>query len=581
MSGKVNKSNKKIILTVLLILIFISIYMYSCEYNDLGLFTSLDGEDEINNGKNVANELDIGSKEFFLELKEKQKNKNPLNDINVRKAIFYAIDRKRIVNELLGEYGEVLNSLFTKDSYYYNSSWSEYNYDLNKAKEFLSKAGYGVDNPLYITIGSDSGISSQTIKKMIKEDLDKIGIEIWILNESSKEWYQDCVMKGNYELGVWSIKNFDGSSLNFNFSLDKMPPYKTDENKNCYNFYWYNNPDIDEILMRTAKESDTGKKKELFKEFQDILARDAVVLPLYSRLFSIAYNNKKIENIDISIKNNKVFFNIENWILLDKEQTGEDKINEIVVGYEGENYILPNPLDLNYISNLVLKGLWEINEKGDYEPVLVEEDYVSSNDIIASIPSLETNVTLKDKIFWEDGSPITSEDVKYTYDAILENDSIVDNNEDYSKIEGIEIINEKEFNIVFKENFKDWKKLFGIVFQRGSLEGKDINSILIGEIIASGPFKIGECVDGEYLLLEKNEFYSGKVSGIDNIKILFDTDINNLISMLKDGEIDLLNIKYFDLDLMRNLEENEDLNLWVEPGNMLEHLAICLKPVEG
>lgn len=228
-----------------------------------------------------------------------------------------------------------------------------------------------------------------------------------------------------------------------------------------------------------------------------------------------------------------------------------------------------------------MKGLWEINEKGDYEPVLVEEDYVSSNDIIASIPSLETNVTLKDKIFWEDGSPITSEDVKYTYDAILENDSIVDNNEDYSKIEGIEIINEKEFNIVFKENFKDWKKLFGIVFQRGSLEGKDINSILIGEIIASGPFKIGECVDGEYLLLEKNEFYSGKVSGIDNIKILFDTDINNLISMLKDGEIDLLNIKYFDVDLMRNLEENEDLNLWVEPGNMLEHLAICLKPVEG
>ena len=581
MSGKVNKSNKKIILTVLLILIFISIYMYSCEYNDLGLFTTLDGEEEINNGKNVANELDIGSKEFFLELKEKQKNKNPLNDINVRKAIFYAIDRKRIVNELLGGYGEVLNSLFTKDSYYYNSSWSEYNYDLNKAKEFLSKAGFGVDNPLYIIIGSDDRISRKTINKMIKEDLDKIGIKIWILNEPSKEWYQDCVMKGNYELGVWAIKNFDGSSLNFNFSSGKIPIYKTDENKICENFYWYNNPDIDEILMRTAKESDTGKKKELFKEFQDTLASDAVVLPLYSRLVSIAYNNKKIKNIDISIKNNKVFFNIENWILPNKEQTGEDKINEVVVGYEGENYILPNPFDLNYISNLVLKGLWEINEKGDYEPVLVEEDYVSSNDIIASIPSLETNVTLKDKIFWEDGSPITSEDVKYTYDAILENDSIVDNNEDYSKIEGIEIINEKEFNIVFKENFKDWKKLFSIVFQRGSLEGKDINSILIGEIIASGPFKIGECVDGEYLLLEKNEFYSGKVSGIDNIKILFDTDINNLISMLKDGEIDLLNIKYFDLDLMRNLEENEDLNLWVEPGNMLEHLAICLKPVEG
>ena len=579
MSGKVNKSNKKIILTVLLILIFISIYMYSCEYNDLGLFTTLDGEEETGNGKNVANELDIGSKEFFLELKEKQKNKNPLNDINVRKAIFYAIDRKRIVNELLGEYGEVLNSLFTKDSYYYNSSWSEYNYDLNKAKEFLSKAGYGVDNPLYIIIGSDDRISRKTIDKMIKEDLDKIGIKIWILNEPSKEWYQDCVMKGNYELGVWAIKNFDGSSLNFNFSSDKIPIYKTDENKICENFYWYNNPDIDEILMRAAKESDTGKKKELFKEFQDTLASDAVVLPLYSRLVSIAYNNKKIKNIDISIKNNKVFFNIENWILPNKEQTGEEKINEIVVGYEGENYILSNPFDLNYINNLVWEGLWEINEEGEYEPILVEEHYDSLEHSITSISSLEVKVILKDKIFWEDGSSITSEDVKYTYDTILENDSIVNINEDYSKVEGIEIINEKEFNIVFKENFKDWKKLFGIIFQKGSLEEKDINNFSTEDIVASGPYKIEEYVDREYLLLKKNEFYFGEAPEIDYIKILFDTDINNLISMLKDGEIDLLSIPT-DLDLMRDLKENEDLNLWVEPGNMLEHLAICLKQKE-
>ncbi|MBE3089071.1 MAG: hypothetical protein IMZ41_02195, partial [Actinobacteria bacterium] len=296
MSGKVNKSNKKIILIVLLILIFMSIYMYSCEYNDLGLFTTLDGEEETGNGKNVADELDISN---FLKLKAEQKNKNPLNDINIKKAIFCAIDRERIVNELLGEYGEVLNSLFTKDSYYYYPAWSEYDYDLGKAKEFLSKAGFGVDNPLIITIGSGDRDSWQTIKEMIKEDLDKIGIEV-ILNEPSNEWYQDCAMKGNYELGVWPIENFDGSSLNYNFSSEKIPPLATDENKNCENFYWYKNLNADEILTKIMNENDTVRKKELFQDFQDILAQDAIILPLYSRLFSIAYNNKKIESIDIN-----------------------------------------------------------------------------------------------------------------------------------------------------------------------------------------------------------------------------------------------------------------------------------------
>jgi len=576
------KLNKIIRPAVLLALMLISIFMYSCEYNDLGLFTTLDDEEETGNGKNAVKDLDVNSKEFFLELKEKQKNKNLLDDVNIRKAIFYAIDREKIVNELLGEYGEVLDSLFAKDSYYYHPVWSEYNYDLGKAKEFLSKAGYGVDNPLYITIGSISRNSTkQMIKEMIKKDLRKIGIEIWIFNKPSEEWYQDCVMKGNYELGVWAIENSYGSKLNCMFSSEKIPCYETEENKDCANFYWYESLDADEILRRAANESDTGKKKELFQDFQDILAQEAVILPLYSRLFAIAYNNKKIKDIDFSIKNNKIFFNIENWVLSGKEQENKDEINEVVIGDKDENYILSNPLDLDYISNLVLKGLWEINEKGDYEPVLVEEDYVSFNDIIASIPSLEKKVTLKNKIFWQDGTLITSEDVKYTYDVILRNDSIKNIDEDYSRIERIEIINEEEFNIVFNENVKDWKKLFGIIFQEGSLEDMDIYNFSVEDIIANGPYKIAEYVNGEYLLLEKNDFYFGEAPEIDHIRILFDTDFNDLVGMLKSEEIDLLNIKYFDLELMRKLDENEDLNLWVKPGNILEHLAICLKPVEG
>ena len=577
-----NKSNKIIIPIVLLILIFISIYMYSCEYNDLGLFTTSDGKEETGNGKNVADELDISNNEYFLKLKAKQKNKNPLNDINIRKAIFYSIDRERIVNELYGEYNKVLNSLFAIDSYYYYPAWSEYDYDLNKAKEFLSRAGYGIDNPLYITIGTTSDKSEeqkQIIEDMIKEDLDKIGIKLGIFNKPSEEWYPDYVLSGNYELGVLLIKNFDGSSLNSNFSSDKLPSLATEENKDCLNFYWYKNSDADEILKKVINESDTEKRKELFQNLQDILTQDVVILPLYNELFAIAYNNKKIKNVDFSIKNNKIFFDIENWILSNKEEESADEMNEIVVGYKGGDCKLSNPFSFDYINSLVLKGLWEINKKGEYEPVLVEEDYVSSDDITTSMPTLKRRITLKDNIFWEDGTLITSGDVKYTYDAILENDSIRNIDKDYSRIEGIEIINEKEFNIVFKENVKDWKKLFSVILKEGLLEAKEINNFSVKDITANGPYKIAEYANKDYLLLEKNEFYTGEAPEIDYIKILFDTDINNLIGMFRNGEVDLLEIPA-DLNLMKNLEEDEDFDLLVKPNNFLEHLAICLKPKE-
>jgi len=560
-----NKSKIKITAAFFFIMVFLSAWLCSCEYEDFELFESLDNVDEAGSENSIVEEEYIGSEEFFLELKEKQENKNPLNDINVRKAIFYAIDREEIVKELFGDYNEVLDSLFLKNSYFHHPSWSEYDHDLSKAKDFLSNVGYGTDNPLYITIGSRNNHSNyKVIEDMIKEDLDEIGIKIWIFNKPPEEWYPDYVIKGNYELGLWSIENSYGSGLNSLFNSEKLPSYETAENKDCLNFYWYSNSDIDEVLKEIMEEKEYEEKKELFGQFQDVLADDAVILPLYSRLITIAYNNEKLKKIDVDIKNNKVSYNVENWNLSDEE-------SEIIIGCEGEDCGPVDLFDSNYLKDLILADLWEIDKKGEYEPVLVKE---SDN-----ISELEVAVLLKDDIFWEDGEPITSEDVAYTYNILLANEDLIGMDEDYFKIEKIDVVNEKEFNIVFKEYFEDWKRLFGIVFPDGTLEERDLYDFSIEDTEASGRYKIAEYISGDYLLLEKNEFYSGKESGIDRIKILFDSDINNLIGMLRAQEIDLVKVP-FDLNLMSILEEDGDVDLLVEPGDLLEHIAISLKPVE-
>ena len=105
-----------------------------------------------------------------------------MNNLNVRKAIFYAIDRNRIVSELLGNYGTVLNSLFPAGADYYMDSWSQYDYDPITAKEFLGKAGYNESNPLLLTIGANSDSPSrQKIENIIKENLD-----------ASRNCHMDC-----------------------------------------------------------------------------------------------------------------------------------------------------------------------------------------------------------------------------------------------------------------------------------------------------------------------------------------------------------------------------------------------------
>src|SRR4030042_2796907 len=570
------KKNKIIVLFILVVLIYMSIYLCSCENDDLGFLSMVDDESGISYKDTTASGPVIESKEFFLELKEKQLNKNPLNDINIRKAIFYAIDRKRIVNELYGEYNQVLNSLFPEDSHYYYQSWIEYNYDIDKAKEYLSKTGYGTDNPLYITIGSTSGSDTkQMIEEMIKEDLSKIGIEIWIFNKPSEEWNRDCVGKGEYELGIWSIYNFEGNCLLNNFSSDKIPPLATEENKNCENFYWYKNTGVDNILQKIVNEGDIEKKRELFINFQDIVANEAVILPLYSRIDAIAYNNKKIREIDVSIINNKMFFNIEKWIL-----NTEGEVNEVIIGFQGEDYNLMNLFNKDYVSDLLMKGLWEMDENGEYKEVLVEGVYSLEEDIDGSSDQ-KVKVVLKDGICWEDGSPITSEDVEYTYDKIIGNEDIAGIDDDYHKIKQIEVIDEREFIIIFEEKIINWEKLFGFVFPKEAMEDKNINNLSVKDIMGNtnGPYKLKEYKNREYLLLERNDSYFGVIPEIEYLKIIFDTNLNNLIGMLRDEEVDLLSI-LFDLGLIKELDEYKDFNLFIKPGNYIEHLAICLKPKE-
>ncbi|MFO7928999.1 MAG: ABC transporter substrate-binding protein, partial [Candidatus Humimicrobiaceae bacterium] len=215
---------------------------------------------------------------------------------------------------------------------------------------------------------------------------------------------------------------------------------------------------------------------------------------------------------------------------------------------------------------------------GEYLPVLAEsyDELTESN----SLPPRIVNVKLKDSIFWEDGKPITSQDIHYTWQKISESDSSFGYRDQFNNIENIEIINDKEFKIVFKEKMDNWQELFNVIFPSHGVieEGNQIN-LFEDYTFGCGTYKILEWVKGDYILLERNIYSTGKVPEIKYIKFLFNSDINKLISGLKGGDIDVLSVPA-DIELLNEIEENENLDLLIREGNLWEHLAICLKPKE-
>ena len=211
------------------------------------------------------------------------------------------------------------------------------------------------------------------------------------------------------------------------------------------------------------------------------------------------------------------------------------------------------------------------------------EDYTNYDEEYTGISGLALNVKLKDGIFWQDGDPITSYDIKYTFEYFKnymeENEYFSKLDEDYKKIEEIGVIDEKNFTISFNERINDWQKLFDQVYKEGSFDYYDPDNFPYEKIISNGPYRIEEYGKDGRLIFEINENYFGDKPEIERLIIQFDPDINNLISMLKEDEIDALSIPV-NSELMAELDQNENIELLVKSGNLMEHLALSLKPSE-
>jgi ABC-type transport system substrate-binding protein len=585
-------------LFILITFIIISVLLSSCKFENLGLSANGQGDSAETESNISVTEpsQDVLNEQGFYSLKNLQKDKNPLSNLNVRKAIFYAIDRKKIADLLFGSYGAVLNSLFPEGTDYYTDSWSQYNYNPTAAKEYLNKAGYNEDNPLFITIGANSDSPSrQVIENIIKENLAAIGITCWITNKESKEWYIDFIKNGDYDMGLWSIYVPDSANVEDFFSSGKIPSMETDTNKNCNNYYWYSNPDFDLSMNALLKEDNTDKKIEINGQMQKILSDDAIILPLYSRVFAVAYNNK-LSNIEIDSLDGSFLKNIKGMDIkvedTSKVQSKSDStesagnIKSLVAGYEQEPYVLnpfiPDSICREYIDSLIVQGLWKKTGPDKYEQVLVESvtiEGAGSNKNTSLRNSLKASIKLKSDIYWEDGEPIVADDVVATINAIKSDATLTFTDKNYGIIKSIEKTGNKEFIVTFNEYADNWEQLFNYIFPAKLLRDNIISSIFSEDIFGSGPYKLKEWKKGEYVLLETNNNFSGEKPQINEIKFLFNSDINYLVGMLKEGNIDILSIPA-DLELMKSIEEDENLNLKVAKGYLFEHLAISLKPKE-
>ncbi len=253
-----------------------------------------------------------------------EKNNPALEQIEVRKALAHALNKQQIVEEAIETEGEVIDAPILPGFIGYNPKIATYDYNLEKAKELLTEAGYempeststsyrikdGEELAFIITTvnNSENSLAAQAIQKMWQE----VGIKVNLNLIDSQSIKNQVIKNRDYEILLFGeIVGIDPDPYPFWHSS------QTGENGlNLSNFV---NKEADQVLEEARQITDPQKRHDKYVHFQNILNQYLPAIFLYTPKY-IYPMSEQVKGFDTQniVSPSDRFSNIINWYIKTK-----------------------------------------------------------------------------------------------------------------------------------------------------------------------------------------------------------------------------------------------------------------------
>ncbi|WP_027724723.1 ABC transporter substrate-binding protein [Tuberibacillus calidus] len=202
--------------------------------------------------------------------------KKPFDNPLVRQAVNYAVDKKAIIDAFFAGAADPAKNPMPPSISGYNDDVQPYDYNPEKAKELLKKAGFpnGFKTELWAMPNPRPYMPEPSkIAVAIAHNLKDIGIDAEI---KTFEWttYLDKVKKGEAPMYMLGWTGDNGDADNFLYTLLSTDAIGSNNNS------FYSNPELDKLLKEAQTLTDENKRNELYKQAQVIIHNDAPWVPL-------------------------------------------------------------------------------------------------------------------------------------------------------------------------------------------------------------------------------------------------------------------------------------------------------------
>jgi peptide/nickel transport system substrate-binding protein len=211
-----------------------------------------------------------------------------LSDKRVRVALTYALDRNRLITDVLFGQAQALPAPLFPTMFGHDPSVAPLPFDLDKAKALLdeaapAKAGKRFSIEL-IAVETLKSPTTDSMMSIFKRDLATLGIELRLTTLPSKEYYERIARRdydGVYFGWLPDIPDPDPAAL-----------LHSSQAQSGANFAAYSNPAVDKLIEDARRTMDRDARRKLYEQLERMLVEEMPYTPLYAPYGHYAWSRR-------------------------------------------------------------------------------------------------------------------------------------------------------------------------------------------------------------------------------------------------------------------------------------------------
>ena len=254
-----------------------------------------------------------------------------LQDAIVRRALYHALDREQLLNDVVGGHGVLASSPIPSNNWGHAPDTPSYDYDPDEARRLLDESGW-VDTdgdgtrdkdglPMQLILLTNDGPTRIALIEQIAADWQAVGVKVAV----------ESVSFGGFVGNFLTPRRFEAVLLSWDITgdPDPFPLYHSSQIATGQNYGGWSNQEADALVIEARSTVDPEKRRALYAQFQHLFAADVPAIPLYYPVYTYGVS-ERVKAVQIGPLNTPAdrFATFPDWYILTRRVPANQPLSE-------------------------------------------------------------------------------------------------------------------------------------------------------------------------------------------------------------------------------------------------------------